>query len=81
MEILAAAVSLVPEPGPERVAWAHAIPLPMKDAPIMAAAVLCGSDLLVTGDRLHFGHLFGKTLEGVRVLSPRETLHLLLETE
>ena len=27
-------------------------------------------DILVTGDRTHFGQLYGKTIQGVSVLSP-----------
>ena len=46
--------------------------LPAKDQPVLAAAVSCASDFLLTGDRLHFGHLFGSTVAGVRVLSVRE---------
>lgn len=46
--------------------------LPAKDQPVLAAAVACASDFLLTGDRLHFGHLFGSTVAGVRVLSVRE---------
>ena len=42
----------------------------MKDAPIMAAAVVCAANILVTGDRRDFGHLFGQSIEGVRVMSP-----------
>ena len=51
----------------------------MKDAPIMAAAVSGCVDILVTGDRRDFGHLFGKKVEGVVVLSPREALEEVLE--
>lgn len=78
MERLSSLITVVPEAGPDRVAWAQALPLPLKDAPIMAAAVACGAGLLVTGDRLHFGHLFGKTAEGVLVVPPRDALSLLL---
>jgi hypothetical protein len=52
----------------------QSLPLALKDAPIMAAAVACAADILVTGDRRDFGHLFGKNVEGVHVLSPRETM-------
>lgn len=46
--------------------------LPAKDQPVLAAAVACGADRLLTGDRLHFGHLFGTTLEGVRICSTHQ---------
>lgn len=44
--------------------------LPSKDLPVLAAAVPARCDRLVTGDRTHFGGLFGVTLSGVRILSP-----------
>jgi predicted nucleic acid-binding protein len=78
IEQLSSRVTLVPEAGPDSVAWAQTLPLPGKDAPIMAAAVACGADLMVTGDRQHFGRLFGKIVEGVQVASPRESLNLIL---
>ena len=67
-------LTIVPEPSPEKVTWAQGLPLPMKDAPIMAAAVVCPADILVTGDRHDFGHLFGQSSERVRVMSPMEAL-------
>ena len=74
MERLLPLLTIVREPLPEKITWAQGLPLPMKDAPIMAAAVYGVADILVTGDRRDFGHLFGKNLEGVRVLSPLEAL-------
>src|ERR1700694_1932587 len=44
-----------PEASHEAVSWAAARKLPPKDAPILAAAVQAGADVLVTGDRMHFG--------------------------
>ena len=67
-------LTIIPEPSPEKVAWAQGLPLPAKDAPIMAAAVACAAEILVTGDRRDFGHLFGQSIEGVRVMSPLEAL-------
>ena len=71
--------TIVPEASPEKVTWAQGLTLPMKDAPIMAAAVACAADILVTGDRHDFGHLFGQSTKGVRVLSPREALEEVLK--
>ena len=48
--------------------------LPEKDLPILRAAVASGATHLVTGDRKHFGHLFGKKVAGVLVLRPAELL-------
>lgn len=67
-----------PECSQEQVAWAQSQGLPGKDAPILAAAVLSRCDALVTGDRSHFGSLFGKTVGGVAVLSLRDALERLL---
>ncbi|MCF8003884.1 MAG: PIN domain-containing protein [Chromatiaceae bacterium] len=53
--------------------------LPDKDAPILAAALVADVDILVTGDRTHFGHLYGKTVEGLQVLTLKATLARLLE--
>ena len=50
-----------------------------KDRPVVAAALRMGCDALVTGDRRHFGALYGRRILGVTALSPRslaETLAL-----
>lgn len=57
-----------PASTPERVVWASGY-LPAKDAPILAAAVAARSDLLITGDRAHFGALYGRTFETTTVVS------------
>ena len=43
-----------------------------KDRPILATAIHSGCDLLVTGDRRHFGHLFGQVTGGLTIVSPRD---------
>jgi len=35
-------------------------------------------DALVTGDRTHFGRLYGQTIAGVAIHSPRSLAELLL---
>ena len=47
------------------------LPLPEKDQPVLAAAIRHGCNALVTGDRSHFGSLYGKTFGGVTIHSPR----------
>ncbi len=47
------------------------LPLPAKDRPVLAAAILQSCDALVTGDRTHFGALYGRTIHGVTIHSPR----------
>lgn len=46
------------------------LPLPEKDRPVLAAAIRSGCTLLVTGDKTHFGALYGATLHGVTIHSP-----------
>ena len=44
--------------------------LPEKDRPVLQAAIAAGCDVLVTGDRTHFGEGYGKNYGGVTVYSP-----------
>ena len=78
IEKLLKQVSLVHEPSHATVTRMTKLPLVEKDAPIMAAAVEAGADVLVTGDRRDFGHLYGKTVQGVLVLNPVDALIRLL---
>ena len=70
-------VERVPEGGPGLVAWAKSLGLPENDAPILAAAASADADLLVTGDRRHFGHLFGRMVGSIRIVRLREALKLI----
>ena len=47
-----------------------ALVLPEKDRPVLAAAIAHECDCLVTGDRTHFGVLYGETIAGVKIHSP-----------
>jgi len=47
------------------------LPLPAKDRPVLAAAIHQSCGALVTGDRTHFGPLYGRTIHGVAIHSPR----------
>jgi len=52
------------------------ITLPEKDAPILLAAIEARATHLITGDIRHFGPYFGKTVQGVLVVTPLEYLKL-----
>ena len=54
------------------------LPLPEKDRPVLAAAIRHRCDALVTGDRTHFGRLYGKSLHGVVIHSPRSIAEALV---
>lgn len=47
------------------------LPLPDMDRPVLMAAIRRGCDAIATGDRQHFGPLYGQTLHGVQIHSPR----------
>jgi len=67
LEVLAGQLQIVSEPAPDLTAAAVEHGLPAKDAPILAAAIAAKADVLITGDRMHFGHLYDQTVVGVRV--------------
>lgn len=48
--------------------------LDSEDRPILLAAIRAGADHLLTGDKRHFGHLYGKTVQGVAIARPAEFL-------
>jgi len=54
-----------------RMAVCPEVGLPPKDQPVLGAAIAIRADRLVTGDRAHFGPLYGKTVEGVLIVSPQ----------
>jgi hypothetical protein len=62
----------------DTLAWAAAQGLPPKDAPILAAAIDARCHLLVTGDRAHFGRLFGRQLRGTVVALPVDALRIVI---
>jgi rRNA-processing protein FCF1 len=55
------------------------LPLPEKDRPVLAAAIRHGCAALVTGDKSHFGPLYGKTVRGVAIHSPISLAQALLK--
>ncbi len=50
------------------------IGLPDKDRPILSAAVAALCTHLLTGDRRHFGALYGRKVQGVLILTPAQYL-------
>jgi predicted nucleic acid-binding protein len=74
LDALRGQLDYAPVPDGSAIADAAKQGLPDKDAPILAAARAAAVDILVTGDRTHFGHLYGKTVGSLRVLTLRDTL-------
>ena len=79
VELLVSELALCGEPSPATLAWVAANPLPPKDAPILAAAIDASCHLLATGDRTHFGKLFGKRVRGTVVALPVEAIEILID--
>lgn len=52
--------------------------LPEKDRPVLASAIHSSCDALATGDRRHFGRLFGRTIGGVAIGDPASLAEALL---
>ena len=48
-----------------------------KDQPVLAAAIRLRCNVLVTGDRTHFGAGYGQTFGGVTIHSPRSLAEVL----
>ncbi len=51
-----------------------AVRIDLKDMPILLAAVRASAAILLTGDKRHFGHLYGQTLRGVGICRSAEYL-------
>ena len=71
-ELIASLMVRVPEPAAAYVEAARKARIVA--APVLGAALQCRADVFVTGDVRHFGHLFGKRVDGVLVLSLRDAL-------
>ena len=72
LEELARAIEVLPEPLVQELP--SDVELAEKDRPILAAALQSGSSHLITGDRQHFGHHFGKSIGCVLVMRPGDYL-------
>ena len=76
---LVATLSIAAAASEEHLALAQAAGLLEKDRPIFAAALATEADLLVTGDRMHFGRLFGRSFGRSTVNRPAEALSAILK--
>jgi hypothetical protein len=47
------------------------VELPLKDRPILGGAIAGHATHLLTGDERDFGRFWGKTVRGVKIVSPR----------
>lgn len=69
----------------ERIEWIGTgcftleVELAEKDVPILCSAIAGRCDYLVTGDKRDFGHLFGKMVHGVEVVSLTQLAEVLSE--
>ena len=67
---LVQSLEIVDEPRARRLP--SSVTLPAKDIPILLGAIDATADYLLTGDKEHFGKYFGRSIEGVKVLRPRD---------
>lgn len=56
-----------------------ALLLPEKDRPVLASAIQHRCQALLTGDKTHFGRLYGQTIAGVSIHSPQGLAEVLAE--
>ncbi len=73
LEELLDGLALAAEVAPE-IALPPDIDLPDKDKPVLSAAVAASCTHLLTGDKRHFGTLYGQRVRGVLVLTPAQYL-------
>lgn len=50
------------------------VELPLKDRPMLTAALRADASHLVTGDLTHFGPYLGRSVQGMRILTPAALL-------
>lgn len=68
LDALAKRISIVPLRGGDQDL--ETLPVGDKDKPVLGAAISLNCRVLITGDRTHFGHLFGTAVRGVTIHSP-----------
>ena len=69
LETYLSAVKIVPEVDP---GIPCPVELPEKDRPVLLSAISIGAHYLLTGDVIHFGKYFGKTIRGVKICRLRD---------
>ena len=69
LETFLSRVQIIPEVDPHLPC---PIDLPEKDRPVLLAATSIKANHLLTGDAIHFGKHFGKTVSGVKICRPRD---------
>lgn len=79
LERLVAGIAIGREPNEEHLALAGEQRLPSKDIPILAAALAQQAEILVTGDRRDFGHLYHRSVSGLTILPLVDTVEYLLD--
>jgi uncharacterized protein len=79
LESLVAELTLGLEPTGQHLKAAEDHGLPSKDVPILAAAVAQQAEILVTGDRRDFGHLYHHSVAGLTILPLADTVEFLLK--
>jgi len=75
-ENLLRAISLLASP-PALSIPSLALLLPEKDRPVLASAIQHRCQALLTGDKTHFGRLYGQTIAGVFIYSPQGLAEIL----
>jgi uncharacterized protein len=80
LEHASTVVALVGEAHSPAMQTAGAVPLgDPADVPILAAAIQCRADVLVSGDRRAFGALYGSRIADVEILTLRSVLQRLVD--
>jgi predicted nucleic acid-binding protein len=55
------------------------VTLDAKDIPLLCAAIHARCDYFVTGDKYDFGHLYGKKIEGIEIITVKRLTELFAE--
>lgn len=77
--VLLDGLGFVPAPPPELQEAMEGRVTDPDDVPVLAGALYAAADLLVTGNRKHFGNLYGESVGGCLILPPAQALEVLLE--